>query len=136
MKMRQAKEGVKPDPILLVIERHKAAQGLWVQVQDAANTATSEDHERKSALAERHWHAVSDATRELFVTTPKSIDGLLALLQYVAEREAAGDELLSLDSLPPPYSRASVALCHRAIEVLEPHDPGKRNASEVQVKCK
>ena len=123
--MRQAKEGVKPDPILLVIERHKAAHGLWVQMQDEANTATSEDHERKSSLAERHWHAVADAARELFVTTPRSIDGLLALLQYIAEREAAGDELLSLDSLPPPYSRASVALCHRAIEVLEPHDPAK-----------
>ena len=57
------------------------------------------------------------------MTTPASIGGLLALLQYVAEREDAGDELLSLDTLPPPYSRASVALCHRAIEVLEPHDP-------------
>ncbi len=121
----ETKGGAKPDPILLVIERHKSAHGLWVQVQDDANTATSEDHDRKSALAERHWHAVADATRELFVTTPKSIDGLLALLQYIAGREAAGDELLALDSLPPPYSRASVALCHRAIEVLEPHDPGK-----------
>jgi hypothetical protein len=119
------KGGIKPDPILAVIERHKAAHGLWVQVQDEANAAGSEDHERKSALAERQWHAVADATRELFVTTPASIDGLLALLQYIADREAAGDELLSLDSLPPPYSRASVALCHRAIEVLGPHDPGK-----------
>jgi hypothetical protein len=115
----------KPDPILAAIGRHRAAHALWLQLQDDANTAatgTSGD-ERKSALAERQWHAVADATRDLFVTTPGSIDGLLALLQYVAERESAGDELLSLDTLPPPYSRASVALCHRAIEVLEPHEP-------------
>ena len=114
-----------PTRILAAIGHHRAAHALWVQLLDDANTDStgSSGDERKSALAERQWHAVADATRDLFVTTPASIGGLLALLQYVAEREDAGDELLSLDTLPPPYSRASVALCHRAIEVLEPHDP-------------
>jgi hypothetical protein len=45
--------------------------------------------------------------------------GALALLQYLVEREAAGDELLMLDSLPGPHRRASVALCYQLIQTLE-----------------
>jgi hypothetical protein len=118
--------GAGSDPILPVIAHHKSEHARWIELQDEANAALAsspEDQERKSAQAERQWHVVSDAARALFATTPNSIEGLLALLQYIAEREAAGDELLALEALPPPHSRASVALCHRAIEVLGPRQP-------------
>jgi hypothetical protein len=87
-------------------------------IAQPSNDKTGTDYDRKAALAEAQFEGASAAGRDLFLTTPTTLPGALALLRYIVEREAAGDEFLMYDSLPGPYRRSSVALCHQLIEVL------------------
>lgn len=109
------------DPIFIAIDRHRFADTRWLQCQKEANQlldVNSPEYARRRELADAQFDELSKASHALFLTQPETIAGALALLRYIADRSAAGDDLLELSALPGPHNKASVALCHRLITAL------------------
>ncbi len=125
------------DPIFAAIDRHRHADAQWAAfnqeanrlapgfdpsapfAKPASNDNTGNEYHSKAAIAEAQWNVAAHAANNLFLIEPTTLAGVLALLRYIAEREASSDTLLELSALPGPYPRASVALCHRLIDALE-----------------
>jgi hypothetical protein len=104
------------DPIFEVIEAHRRAEASW---WEATRAHGRREDSKGASMVEALLDAARQATVRLFSTTPTTLSGAIALLRYIAECEASGDEILSIDHLGGTGGRSALQFCHRLIEALE-----------------
>ena len=87
---------IEPDPIFAAIEHRRASTAAHiVALQDSAaeektNGAGLAEAKRRERAAR---NADTEAIRRLFGTVPATLLGVLALVRYAAECDAAGDDI-------------------------------------------
>jgi hypothetical protein len=107
---------IKDDPIFEVIEAHRRADASFMEAMRAQHRR----HDDKgSDMVDALENASSEATIRLLSTTPTTLPGTIALLRYVLECEAAGNQILKIDRLGGTGPRADLELCARLLEALE-----------------
>jgi hypothetical protein len=74
-----------PDPVLMLIERHRAAFRACLLAGEAAFYANRDDPERDTLEEQRAetWDAAEEAALDLMEQPPATIGGALALIDYV-----------------------------------------------------
>jgi hypothetical protein len=89
----------EPDPIFAAIEERRATIAAHnIALKDSA----SEQRANGEGLPQVKWrervarNADAKAIRTLFSTVPTTLAGVLALVRYVADCDAAGDEIWSV----------------------------------------
>jgi len=93
---RAASVSIEPDPIFAAIEHRRASTAAHiVALQDSAaeektNGAGLAEAKRRERAAR---NADTEAIRRLFGTVPATLLGVLALVRYAAECDAAGDDI-------------------------------------------
>jgi hypothetical protein len=89
----------EPDPIFAAIERRRATIAAHKIAREHAAEEKSHDKKTGRNFAESKkreraaWNADTEAIRALFSTVPATLAGVLALVRYVAECDAAGDDI-------------------------------------------
>ncbi len=123
----------EPDPIFAAIAHRRATIAAHnVALKEIAAEEKSRDKKRGAGLAEAKkreraaGNGDAEAIRALFRTVPTTLAGVLALLRYVAECDAAGDDIwmgvYMTDEDEPVYGyQALFASVIAALEKLIPN---------------